>query len=107
ALRMADELASKSWLRPARSARSVDQVRRFSQPRVQTSAANLPSLMDEETMNEAASVPLAATESGENPWPDLPSARGFDFADEVGARERQKERLQRLEREQRGTLWNE
>jgi hypothetical protein len=107
ALRIADKLASGSRLRPARSVGSVNQSRRFSQPHVQTSAVNLPSLMDEETMNKAASVPMAASESGENPWPDLPSARGFDIADEVARRERQMERLQRLEREQRGTLWNE
>jgi hypothetical protein len=106
ALPMADELASESRRRPVRSARSVDQSRRFSHSRLQTSAGNLPSLIDEETMNEAASVPLATAESGENPWPDLPTAPVLEIADEVAARERQVERLKRLEREQRGTLWN-
>ena len=105
-LRMTDELARESRLRPSRSARAVNQSRRFSQPSLQTSAGNLPSLMDEETMNEAASVPSAVPESGENPWPDLPTAPDLEIADEVAARERQIERLQRLEREQRGTLWN-
>jgi hypothetical protein len=62
--------------------------------------------MDEETMNEAASVASAAPGIGENPWPDLPTAPVLEITDEVAARERQMERLQRLEREQRGTLWN-
>ncbi len=107
ALLMRDELASEFRLvSPARSTRSVLQSREFSQPRLQTSAVNVPALMDEETMNEAASVASAAPGIGENPWPDLPTAPVLEITDEVAARERQMERLQRLEREQRGTLWN-
>ena len=98
--------AFESQLRATRSTRSANQSERVSQPRVQTSGPNLPTLMDEETMNEAPSVRSTTTETDENPWPDLPSAPALEIGDEVAARERQMERLERLEREQRGTLWS-
>jgi hypothetical protein len=64
--------------------------------------------------NEFASVTLEANsligsrgDQGESLWPTLPVARGFELADELANAERDDDSLQRLEREQRGNLWNE
>jgi hypothetical protein len=52
----------------------------------------------------------ALTESSESMWPTLPPSRSFEanfeIGDELAALEREAETLRRLDREQRGTLWN-
>jgi hypothetical protein len=63
--------------------------------------------MDEETMNKASTVRFGRLASDENPWPDLPQAVPLELAEELAANERELDRYRRLEREQRGTLWNE
>jgi hypothetical protein len=60
-----------------------------------------------------ASVDLTApalVESSESRWPTLPPSRNFasnfELGDELAAWEREAETLRRLDREQRGILWN-
>lgn len=48
----------------------------------------------------------ALSESSESMWPTLPPSRNFEITDELAALEREAETLRRLDREQRGTLWN-
>jgi hypothetical protein len=45
-------------------------------------------------------------EFGESMWPTLPPSPVFEVVDELAAMEREAEALRRLDREQRGTLWN-
>lgn len=73
----------------------------------QRSDLNMPALINEETMSSAATVHFTGLASGENPWPDLPSPSEPDIAEEIAAHERELDRYRRLEREQKGTLWNE
>jgi hypothetical protein len=61
------------------------------------------------TPNGEQAVDLAVpspVEFGESVWPTLPPARAFEVIDELTAMEREADALRRLDREQRGTLWN-
>ena len=48
----------------------------------------------------------ALSESSESMWPTLPPSRDIEITDELAALDREIETLRRLDREQRGTLWN-
>jgi hypothetical protein len=63
----------------------------------------------EQARHRFAAVDLAMpalVESSESMWPTLPPARSFELSDELAAMDREAETLRRLDREQRGTLWN-
>ncbi len=79
----------------------------LSPARFERAQGNAPALTDEGTMSGAAIVHWNELSAGENPWPDLPSASSLEIADELLANERELDRYRRLEREQRGALWNE
>jgi hypothetical protein len=49
---------------------------------------------------------LGSVEFSESMWPTLPPSPVFEVVDELAAMEREAEALRRLDREQRGTLWN-
>lgn len=86
-----------------------DSSRESSPHRLQTADANMPALMDERATNETTRFGSALSSSigpDENPWPELPETSAPEMADELATIRREAERLQRLEREQRGTQWN-
>jgi hypothetical protein len=98
-----DSRLSPLVVSPASAVRSPE----FSKAIEQRPDVNVPTLMDEETMNRASTVRFGSLASDENPWPDLPHAVPLELAEELAANERELDRYRRLEREQRGTLWNE
>lgn len=86
--------------------RPVNRFADVSHTRIQDAFVNMPALMDEEKMNRASSVHLADLRPGKNQWPDLPSEPSTEMADDLVAHERDRDRMRRLEQEQRGTSWN-
>jgi len=54
----------------------------------------------------ASSLPGRHGDPREHLWPDLPAARSVELADDLATAERETDSLRRLEREQRGILWN-
>jgi hypothetical protein len=57
----------------------------------------------EQAVDQAWPEPVQSVESM---WPTLPLSPAFEVVDELAAMEREAEALRRLDREQRGTLWN-
>jgi hypothetical protein len=63
----------------------------------------IPSSPDSARPDERAPI---SSEAEEACWPSLPSSPEFELVDELQTMKRESEALDRLEREQRGTLWN-
>jgi hypothetical protein len=64
---------------------------------------------DKPARHRFASADLATpalSEASESMWPTLPPSRDIEITDELAALDREIETLRRLDREQRGTLWN-
>jgi hypothetical protein len=50
---------------------------------------------------------IFSSSEGEGRWPDLPEASSHSLPDEWEAAARERQRLLRLDQEQRGALWSE
>lgn len=88
---------------------SVDTPAQSPAPRGQAKKFDSAPRSVEHARHRFAAVDLGATapvDAGESMWPTLPPARAFQMTDELAAVERELETLRRLDREQRGTLWN-
>jgi len=84
---------------------AVNQSHEFSKRRSTEAAVN--QWTADRVRNERRTPSPALIESSDNAWPALPAAPEFEIADELAAMKTEAERLRHLEREQRGTWWNE